>query len=69
MDMQELRKLIYRGENVDVEWDKRVSVSKFSYEPYFAFANLKGGRIIIGVKEDKIKRFHKSVLYYMALKF
>lgn len=56
MDMQELKQMIYKGEKVDVECKKAEnSVPKSAYESYSAFANTKGGYIILGVDEDKKK--------------
>ena len=56
MDMQELKQIIYRGEKVDVECkEAEENVPKSVYESYSAFANTKGGYIILGVKEDRKK--------------
>lgn len=56
MDMQELKQLIYRGEKADVECKKEESnVPRSVYESYSAFANTKGGYIILGVEENKKK--------------
>ena len=57
MNMQELKSLIYQGEKVDIECKKaESSVPKSAYESYSAFANTKGGYIILGVKEDKTRK-------------
>ena len=56
MDMQELKSLIYQGEKVDIECKKAEgNIPKSVYESYSAFANTKGGYIILGVLEDKAK--------------
>lgn len=56
MNMQELKQLIYKGEKADVECKKAENnVPKSAYESYSAFANTKGGYIILGVDENKKK--------------
>lgn len=56
MKMQELKNLIYQGEKVNMECKRaEASIPKSVYESYSAFANTKGGCIILGVKEDKTK--------------
>lgn len=56
MNIQELNSLIYQGEKIDVECKKAgKNVPKSAYESYSAFANTKGGYIILGVEEDKTK--------------
>ena len=46
--------MIYKGEKVDVECKKAEnSVPKSAYESYSAFANTKGGYIILGVDEQQ----------------
>ena len=56
MEMKELKQLIYKGEKVDVECkEAENNVPKSVYESYSAFANTRGGYIILGVKEDKKK--------------
>lgn len=56
MNMQELELLIYKGEKVDIECkEAENNVPRSAYESYSAFANTKGGYIILGVKEDKKK--------------
>ena len=57
MDIQKLKKLIYQGEKIDIECKKAESgIPKSVYESYSAFANTKGGYIVLGVVEDKNKK-------------
>ena len=61
MNMQELKQLIYKGEKADIECkEAERNVPKSAYESYSAFANTKGGYIILGVKEDKRKESQKE---------
>ncbi|MCM1083554.1 MAG: putative DNA binding domain-containing protein [Clostridium sp.] len=56
MNMQELKQLIYKGKKIDIECkEAENNVPRSVYETYSAFANTKGGYIILGVKEDKQK--------------
>ena len=56
MNMQELKQIIYKGEKVDIECKKAENfVPKSVYESYSAFANTKGGYIVLGIDEDKKK--------------
>ncbi len=59
--MQELKRLIYKGEKVDIECkEAENSVPRSAYESYSAFANTKGGYIILGVKENRKKTHPKE---------
>ena len=63
MNMQELKRLIYQEETVDTECKKaESSIPKSAYESYSAFANTKGGYIIFGVKEDRMKKIRQKDL-------
>ena len=56
MDMQEIKQIIFQGEKVDIECkEAEDNMPKSVYESYSAFANTRGGYIILGVKEDKKK--------------
>ena len=61
MNMQELKQLIYKGKKVDIECkEAENNVPRAAYESYSAFANTKGGYIILGVIEDKKKTLPKE---------
>ena len=69
MNMYELKQLIYKGEKVDVECKVAESnVPKSTYESYSAFANTKGGYIILGVKEDKKKTSPEERFFVQGVK-
>lgn len=57
MNMQDLKRIIYSGEKADVECKKAEgSIPRSVYESYSAFANTKGGYIVLGVEENKKKK-------------
>jgi len=69
MNMQELKKLIYQGEKVDIECKKSEDkLSNSIYESYSAFANTKGGIIILGIKEDKTKTRNEERFIFQGIK-
>lgn len=58
-----IKAAFYQGEKVDIECKKaESSIPKSVYESYFAFANTKGGYIIFGVKEDRMKKIRQKDL-------
>lgn len=52
MDLQEIKRLIFRGESELVEFKHRVSHPEKVIREVVAFANAKGGNLIIGVDDD-----------------
>ena len=67
-----MKQIIYKGEKVDIECKKAENfVPKSVYESYSAFANTKGGYIVLGIDEDKkknlpevsLKHFLKNNVY------
>ncbi len=69
MNMRELKQLIYKGEKVDIECkEAENNVPRSVYESYSAFANTKGGYVILGVKEDKKKSCSKERFMVQGIK-
>ena len=69
MNMQEVKQLVYQGEKVDLECKKaEANVSKTVYSSYSAFANTKGGYIILGIKEDKTKTIPEERFIIQGIK-
>ncbi|MCM1134387.1 MAG: putative DNA binding domain-containing protein [Clostridium sp.] len=59
--MQEIRQRLSKSERADFECkEARNSVPKSIYESYSAFANTKGGHIILGIAENKEKKNPKE---------
>ena len=52
VDLQEIKRLIYRGEGDQVEFKHKVSHPEKVIREVVAFANAQGGHLIIGVDDD-----------------
>lgn len=52
MDLQEIKRLVYRGEGDEVEFKHKVSHPEKVIREVVAFANAKGGHLLIGVDDN-----------------
>jgi predicted HTH transcriptional regulator len=53
MTLQELTRLVMQGEGLLLEFKRRVPAAQRISKEVIAFANTKGGRILLGVDDDK----------------
>lgn len=67
--MQELKQIVYQGKKVNIECkEAKENIPKSAYESYSAFANTKGGYIILGVKEDKKKKTPEEIFILQRIR-
>ena len=55
-----IKKLILLGENVNIDFKKTISSAEKIAKTLVAFANNKGGKLLIGVADDKTIKGVKS---------
>ncbi|MFT6867084.1 MAG: putative HTH transcriptional regulator [Cyclobacteriaceae bacterium] len=53
MELREIKKLVYGGENETVEFKRKISHPEKVIREIVAFANTKGGLLLVGVDDDK----------------
>lgn len=69
MDISEVKELLDKGENVDIECKESDSnLSKSIWDTYSSFANTNGGYIFLGIKEDKKKKLPEERFQIQGIK-
>lgn len=53
MELREIRKLVFTGENDHVEFKRKINHPEKVVKEVVAFANTEGGHLIVGVDDDK----------------
>lgn len=53
MELREIKRLVFGGENDQVEFKRRISHPEKVVREVVAFANTKGGHLLVGVDDDK----------------
>lgn len=53
MELHEIKKLVFGGENDQVEFKRKINHPEKVIREVVAFANSKGGHLIVGVNDDK----------------
>ena len=69
MDISDVRGLLDKGENVDIECKESAStLSKSIWDTYSSFANTNGSYIFLGIKEDKKKELPEERFQIQGIK-
>lgn len=61
MNFQELRRLVHRGEGSELEFKLKANHPEKIIKSFVAFANTKGGILLLGVRDDKTIKGVKSL--------
>ena len=69
MEISDVKKLLDKGEKVDIECKESGSnLSKSIWDTYSSFANTNGGYIFLGIKEDKKKKLPEERFQIQGIK-